>query len=116
MKKQVTKTINVCDFCKKEDIYGTCTGCGKDICYDCQKTAAVEYPHSIVCSGSYDGLYCHACDERLVNDPLHRAYATIRSLRHEQEGACKSVKQRADKAEAAIREMLKGAARQERGE
>jgi len=86
MKKKVMIEQTFCDVCGKETSgYNSCISCGKEFCYDCMKTHAVEYSHGVYISGSGDGLYCFECDNMLrrSTDPLHRAYRKIETLRYE---------------------------------
>ena len=105
MKKQITIDKSFCDFCGKEASgYSQCMCCGKDLCYGCLKTEAKEYPHSVYCSGSGDGLYCLQCDRNLrdSDDNLHAAYRKIESLRNELKGWSEDFKKRCNDAEAEV--------------
>ena len=106
MKTSKTIEIDRCDFCETESAHSKCGECGKDICYDCKTTAAVEYPHAVYFNGSRDGLYCHDCDERLKYDPLHRAYAKVTALRRELKGFHDDFTVRYKAAEAEIARLL----------
>lgn len=107
MKQRVTVEQVKCDFCGKEADWSKCLGCGIDICYDCRKTKAKEYPHAVYFSGSGDGIYCAECDARLrkSGDKLHAAYLSIERLRNEQEGWYADFKKRMDKAEADLKKI-----------
>jgi hypothetical protein len=108
MKRQVTVEQEICDICERNQAWHHCLGCGKAICYDCAKTAAVEYPHAVSFSGSDDGRYCTPCDQRLAKggDELHAAYQTIRSLRNEQAGWYASFRDRSEAAEAVVKRLI----------
>ena len=89
MKTTIQKEQRTCDVCRHKETYpwNACLSCGKDICYECSENSAVRYEHDVHASGSGDGVYCVACDERLRREgsnPLHSAYLAIRSLRHEE--------------------------------
>lgn len=105
---KTTKTIETktCDFCGADDCYYKCLRCGKDVCYECKKKAGIEYQHSICCSGSGDGFYCHECD-KADKSPLHAAYQEIRSLRNESDGFWEDFKKRSDAAEARLKKLQK---------
>ena len=89
MKRIVRRIVEetVCDVCQTNLAWDSyrCLRCGQDHCYDCAKTAAVQYSFALYFSGSADGCYCLACDNELralsVKDPLHTAYARMASLR-----------------------------------
>ena len=105
MKTSKTIESHVCDFCKQSDqCYDKCVTCGKDVCYDCKKVAGVEYPHSVCCSGSGDGFYCHECDAK-DSTSLHAAYVAIRSLRLEAESFYRGYRERSEKAELRLKEL-----------
>lgn len=107
---KVTKTIevNICDVCKEKEAYSPpCSGCGKDFCYDCRKTHAVEYPCGVYHTGSGDRLYCIPCDAEAKHNPLHIAYAALKSLRNENEEYSKSFEMRRKNVEAELKRLLK---------
>lgn len=108
MKKSVTEERTVCDFCKVNDAaYSKCTGCGKDICYECKTIHAISYDHAVYFQGSGDGLYCVECDRRLraAQDPLHMAYEHVKALRNEMVGWGENFKKRSDAAEAKLKRL-----------
>lgn len=105
MKVTKQKEITCCDFCGDEGTYEKCRACGKDVCYECQKTQGVEYPHSVYCSGSGDGFYCHSCDKS-ANDQLHKAYRAIQALRRENDGFYADFRNRTKAAEDRLKELL----------
>lgn len=86
MKKTIRVEQHFCDVCGQEsDPNNACQSCGKDLCYDCQKTAAKEYLHGVYMCGSGDGLYCLECDSKLRKTPdlKYAAYQRIEALRKE---------------------------------
>lgn len=107
MKATITKEVRLCDKCKAESPYpDVCLRCGIELCHDCAKKHGHEYPHSIFCSGSGDGFYCKACDQKLAilgTDKRHNAYAAIQTLRAE----CESWNASFDKRRKAAEELLK---------
>lgn len=101
MKKTITVEQSFCDVCGQESSgYTTCDSCGKDFCYECKKTEAIEYAHAVFFSGSGDGLYCIDCDAKLRQngDKKHAAYRAIQSLRHENKAWSEDFKKRAENA------------------
>ncbi len=108
-KTTVTVERALCDFCGKEESYHKCITCGKDICSDCRKTKAVVYPHSIYCSGGYDGTYCHACDLTQADNPttLWLAYVKIATLRGEFKRWQEDFDSRVNNAEAEVKRLVK---------
>jgi hypothetical protein len=106
MKKQMLEIKHFCDICKKEsNEWNCCNNCGKNICYECKKTEAKEYTHSVWASGSGDGLYCLQCDQELIvsGNAKHAAYRTIESLKRESNGFYTDFKSRAEKAELKLK-------------
>jgi len=100
-----TVSLSQCDFCGAAMQYmDSCNGCGKDICYECEKVNAFKYPHGVFVGGSGDGLYCKDCDERLGNagDPLLLAFREVRSLRTEMMAREEEFSRRRKAAEAAL--------------
>lgn len=109
MKKQVTVDQCFCDFCGKEASgYSKCLSCGKDVCYDCQKTKVKEYRHAINVMGSGDGLYCLECNDKLLGngDKLHSAYCKIESLRNEAKAWSEDFRKRSSDAENALKALV----------
>jgi len=104
MKKNVMIEQTFCDVCGAEAGMNTCLKCGKEFCYKCKKTHAMEYGHSVNFTGSGDGLYCNECDEkcRLEGDRVHSAYMLIKALRNESIGWHSDFQKRADAAEAQL--------------
>ena len=111
MKKPVQVEQSFCDVCGKQSSgYCVCNYCGKEFCYDCEKTEAVNYAHAVSFSGSGDGLYCNECDQKLTKskeDKKHNAYRVIASLDAERAGWYADFKKRLDKAEEALKSMDK---------
>ena len=107
MKKTIEKETHFCDSCGKEEgqyIY-TCDECGKELCFDCRKTQAKEYPHSVSCSGSGDGLYCVECDAKLLKagtNKRHQAFRGIERLRLESRAFYEDFKNRCEVAEKLV--------------
>lgn len=87
MLKLVTVEVDCCDFCNDDEHHYTkCEGCGKTVCYKCEKKkVGVTYFHLIYCSGPKDGFYCNNCDSNPVvrATPLHQAFVLIKNLRLE---------------------------------
>ena len=108
MKKQITIEQSFCDVCgNKSSGYSQCISCGKDLCYDCKKTHAIEYAHAVHFQGSGDGLYCLDCDAKLLaaNDKKHAAYLKIRQLRNEEMGWYNDFRVRVEQAEKALKAL-----------
>lgn len=108
MKKEVTVEKAFCDVCGKEASgYQKCIVCGKEFCYDCHKTAAIEYTAGVNFSGSGDGLYCLDCDEKALKsgDKLHAAYRTIKALKNEASGFYADFKRRREEAEEEVKKL-----------
>ena len=88
MKQTVQKEVVICDSCGTQESYcSRCRNCGKDHCYNCQKTSGVSYSHGVHFSGSGDGYYCLQCDRSLRatgDNSLHSAYLAIQALRAEE--------------------------------
>ena len=98
-----------CDICeRKAHSWNKCLLCGIDLCYDCIKSKAKQYNHSVNFSGSGDGIYCLPCDNkaRKTDDPLHSAYLLIEGLRNEESGWCEDFKKRSKKAEATLQTLI----------
>jgi hypothetical protein len=110
MKKLIQIKQSFCDICgKKASGYDKCIICERDFCYDCVKTETIEYKHAVHFSGSGDGQYCHACNKKAFDngDKLHAAYCKIASLRNEEIGWYSNFKERAEKAETALKKLQK---------
>lgn len=105
MKKTKTIESAVCDFCGAEDCFYQCIECGKDICWDCRDKEGVQYPHSVKCSGTGDGYYCHACNST-SRTPLHTSYLRVRALRLESEAYWQDFRKRCDEAEKSVKCQL----------
>jgi hypothetical protein len=108
MKRQVIVERTFCDICGKEASgYQKCIICGKEFCYDCTKIAAIEYEHGVHFSGSGDGLYCHECDKKALEngDKLHLAYLKIAALRNEAAGYWADFEKRTKKAEEELKRI-----------
>lgn len=102
MKKTVTKEVDCCDVCGKEDYVNTCMSCGIDHCYDCSQTRGKRYAHAVNFSGSGDGYYCSSCDNSLTSsgiDLTHASYRKIESMRNEEKAWYADFRKRADSAE-----------------
>ncbi len=102
--------VKVCDFCDKdENAREECLSCGKHICYNCKKTAGRVFHHAVYFSGSGDGFFCNQCIAEKPKNPkvekLLNAYLRIAALRTETELQCTALKERIDKAEAALKEL-----------
>lgn len=108
MKKTVTEERTFCDVCG-QPAWRACQKCGKDLCYDCRKTAAKEYQHGVYFSGSKDGLYCLECDAALMRqaDPKHLAYRRIEALRNEAKGWGSDFEKRKKEAESALEAFIR---------
>lgn len=100
MKKEVIVLQSMCDFCGKQS-YQKCLGCGKDVCWECQKTEGIDFKHAVHFSGSGDGFYCQSClsDPKVIETPLLKAYKKIWSLRKESEIWWKEFDERTKAAE-----------------
>lgn len=89
MKKDIIKTVTICDKCMQEADYAQgCMKCGTHICYECSKHFGKHYQHGVYILGSGDGFYCTECDAELSldeSDDLHNAYVRIQRLRSEAE-------------------------------
>ena len=73
MRKEITTEVDTCDFCPSEtDCYSRCMHCGKDVCYDCKKTAGHDYTAGVSFQGHGDGFYCNNCLllPEVANTPL----------------------------------------------
>jgi len=104
----ITIERSFCDVCGKEvSGYSNCDHCGKEYCYECSKTELKEYKHSVYCSGSGDGNYCHKCDAELIasGDKKHIAYRNIANLRNENRGWNEDFKRRSDAAESELSKL-----------
>lgn len=81
--KKIIRT-QVCDICRVEESYKKCSGCGIDICPDCEddEDKVRHYRHSIHVTGSGDGLYCNECQEilRENKDEKFAAYSKMDQL------------------------------------
>ncbi len=113
MKRTMPKAVLFCDICEKEPKYqylNTCMGCGKEICSECSdKGLMIKYAHSIWASGSGDGYFCVDCDKapsRNISE-IHQKYLLILRLRRESDLFYKDFKERCDKAEKELIEILK---------
>ena len=112
MIKTVSKEQHFCDNCGKEQDYiEHCVACGREFCYDCEKTEGTEYHHAVHFQGSGDGFFCNGCLSRMtVVNPsynLWKAYLVIQSLRNEYAGFRKDFDERAKKAEENLQKLLK---------
>lgn len=115
MKKELTKVVEFCDACGKEDDYPLhCKKCGRAFCYDCSKKYGIEYSHAVHFMGSGDGFYCNACDEELRKIPdrsrttqIHQAYLKISSLRSEEKRLYAELEIKERKAEAELKALLR---------
>ena len=106
MLKEIIKLQHFCDVCGKEsNEWNKCMSCNKNICYECKKTSAKEYTHSVWASGIGDGLYCLDCDKKLLNsgDKKHQLYRLIESLKHESNGFYNDFKKRAESTEKELK-------------
>ncbi len=104
VKKIIQREESVCDYCGSDDcVYMPCLGCGKDACYDCAKTHHVKYEHAVNCSGSGDGCYCNECDEKLREDPLHKAYVAVKMFRQFLDEQYKKNRVRTDEIELDVK-------------
>ncbi len=104
MRETVQQEIKVCDFCEsKENVFNTCSICGKDICYKCHKTGGVTFHQSCFYSGSGDGCYCDMCLAENANDELILAYRKIVTLGTERDAYYKDFEVRHTVAEKAIK-------------
>lgn len=114
MKKDITKTVEFCDACGKEEPYPRhCTKCARAFCYGCSTQYTVEYPHSVHFGGSGDGCYCIACDEELRKIPdrsgatrLHQAYLKVASLRLEEKRLYGELEKREHEVEEELQKLL----------
>lgn len=109
MKKQVTVVKSFCDVCGKEASgYSNCIVCGKEFCYDCKKTDAIEYTRGVHFLGSGDGLYCLKCNKKAIEsgDKLNAAYRLIMALRNEVSGFYSDFNERSKKAEKVLETLL----------
>jgi hypothetical protein len=109
MKRRVTREEYLCDFCGAEQAYShKCLICHKDICYNCIKQHATEFPHAVHCSGSGDGLYCHTCLQHpdTIKSPLYQAYLAITTLRYEEKAWYLSFEARQTAAEAHLQKVI----------
>lgn len=111
MKKTIEKEIDVCDECGDEQhVYYKCKHCGIDHCWDCREEHGEQYAHSVHCSGSGDGYYCNACDNKLRDskaNALYNSYQGIQHLRKEENMFYVSFKERKNMAESKLQNLLK---------
>lgn len=110
MRQTIQKEVTLCDVCGEEGYAEPCLKCGKEVCWKCKKTQGVTYNAGVYFSGSGDGFYCHSCNETLIlsrADELHNAYTHIRALRNEAEAFGRDFKNRQERAEEAIRPLLR---------
>lgn len=110
MKREKTICQSFCDFCGKEASgYTNCFLCGKEFCYDCRDKEGITYNQGDHFS-SHDGLYCHECDRKALEsgDELHEAYRSIKRLNREENGFYVEFKKRQEKAEAYLKQLLRG--------
>jgi len=109
MKKDEVVSKKYCDFCGEES-WEQCLGCGKDICWECQRdgTKAKEYHHGVYVSGTSDGAYCLKCDAEMKakGDPVHAAYLSIEALREEAKEWDKDFTRRREAAEKLLEALL----------
>lgn len=103
MKKTVTREVDFCDRCGKEQDYlVACLGCRMEVCWQCSEAVGVTYQHGVYFRGSGDGFYCRSCDIALSEtnaDPLHVAYRAVRALRDEATASHNDFKRRQELAE-----------------
>jgi hypothetical protein len=106
MKKTITREVDFCDKCEREECYLTrCLRCGMEVCYQCVDKVGVKYEHGVYVSGSGDGFYCRPCDIALYesnDDALHLAYRAVLTLRNEVTAFGKDFKRRQEVAEAHV--------------
>lgn len=83
--KQVT--VDICDFCKKNECYehSKCALCNKAFCYDCTKTFIKKYTSGVYRSSGGDLTLCHPCDRALHEKPTEKflAFLAIEQLKFE---------------------------------
>ena len=111
MKKQITTDTHICDNCGKQQAYiESCLSCGKEFCYDCEKTEGIMYRHAVHFEGSGDGFFCNTCLGQMNNKHpkwiLYQAYAAITNLRNEEAGWYKDFDKRSKVAEAKLKGLL----------
>ncbi len=108
MKKQTEKTITCCDNCQTDEhVFNNCAGCGKDFCFNCDKSKNVgqKFSGAVSFSGSGD---CYICTTCLANptptvQAILAAYLTIRQLRNESKAFYENFEKRVKEAEAKVR-------------
>ena len=110
MKREITTTETVCDFCGDDSPWNECLGCGKDICRECiaHGGAAAEYrAHLFYSSDNDDGIYCLDCNQTAVDTELHRGYCAIARLRSKYDKFFADFKIDADAAEDLVENLLR---------
>ncbi len=111
MKKELLKTVTVCDKCgTDENVWTKCLRCGAEHCYECKETCGVEYNHAVHFQGSGDGYYCYKCDDHLKeagDNKLHSAYLDIKRLRFEEKSWWEHFKIRQEIAEDQVKILVK---------
>lgn len=105
MKTTNTIEIEICDFCKTNEAWDVCHGCGKCVCYECAKTQGITYHAYVFMSGHGDTFYCHSCDAAATSDKVI-AFRRIRALRAEHDRFHHDLRSRQEQAEAAIKKFL----------
>lgn len=101
--------VELCDHCDKHEAadYQKCQGCGKKFCYDCGEDQLVQYNQGVFYSSS-DGKWCRECEAKpeVRSDPLHLAYAAVKSLRDEHDGWCEQFKKRQEATEKKLKHLI----------
>lgn len=84
--KTIIETTNMCDFCKKEIAYKSCSGCGKDICNDCIKSWDDTY------SEDYPDKFCARCTNirDKYKNKLYKLQEMIDELQNKCDNECSS--------------------------
>lgn len=109
MKKTKTIEYDQCEFCDSDDdCCIKCSGCKKDICFDCSDSKTKKYSHGYSFGGSRDGYYCSDCEKNAPVDDLHDQYRRLDYLRISAQDYQKSVIERAAVIEARILELQDG--------
>lgn len=99
MKKLHTEEVAICDVCEENRVSTTCMKCGKEFCYDCEKTQIVHYRRELYGSEYNGGTYCIECNTALTienKDQLHQAFRKLAIIKDCMDRDFKSANERAE--------------------
>ena len=68
MKSTKVIDISTCDDCGSDQCYFPCVGCGRDVCFDCEKLRGTRYSEHATTGASGSIYFCPVCD---ANPPEH---------------------------------------------